>query len=104
MPDRIKVSTEALNAQAQAIESVVGNLKNQFEQVKNTLDGSRSYWTGAAADKHRQLYSSIETDVSGITERWKKHIDSLRKIAGVYQQTESTAASESSELPSDVLS
>lgn len=104
MPDRIKVSTEALNAQAQSIESMINGLKNQFDRVETTLNGSKSYWIGDAGDKHRQLYSSIETDVSGIIERWKKHIASLRKIAGVYEQTESSVTSEASELPSDVFS
>lgn len=100
---KITVTTEQLSAKSGAVKGELNQLKSNFDNLKNLIDGTSSYWTGSAADKHRSFYAKKISSIDEMFRRYQEHIVDLEKMAGIYQQAEAAATNAADELPASML-
>lgn len=96
---QLTVTPEELAAQAQQVRSAASELQESFSRMKNLVTETGDYWTGEAADAHRDGYYKKQTSIEEIIARYNEHVRDLEEMAGVYREAEATAASLADELP-----
>lgn len=96
---RILVTPEALETQAGIVRTEVKNLQDAFNQMRNRIAETKNYWTGEAADEHRENYEKNKASIEEILERYKEHVRDLETMAGVYREAETAAKNMADELP-----
>ncbi|MBQ6839677.1 MAG: WXG100 family type VII secretion target [Oscillospiraceae bacterium] len=95
----LKVSPEEMIAAASELSGYVSNMNECFNQMKNTMSQTESYWVGEAGEAHRQLYLEQVEKTEEIIARYTEHVRDLNAMAGVYAEAESTAQAKAEELP-----
>ena len=95
----LKVSPEEMIAAASELSGYVSTMNECFNQMKNTMSQSVSYWVGEAGDAHRQLYEEQVEKTEEIISRYTEHVRDLNAMAGVYTEAETTAQAKAEELP-----
>lgn len=99
----ISVTPELLIEKGTELQGVVKTLVTQFEEVKNIVNSSGSYWIGEGGDKLRKQYTETHTEVAEVLARWEEYPIELQKMAGVYTDRDRIAIEKAQELPGDVL-
>lgn len=100
---RIKVQTEILEMRANAAEQRIRTVRNRFENIAATVNVSRNYWEGDAADAHRREFQEYRDEIEESLMRFQENIEDLRKIAGIYRECETENQNLTEDLPGDVL-
>lgn len=100
---RIKVSPQALHTGAADVEKTAGNIRNCFVNIEMAVNRSAGYWQGDAAEAHRAAYQEMKGTADEILSRLLEHAADLKAMAQTYLEAEDTAASQSADLPSDVI-
>lgn len=100
---RIRVQTEVLEMRANSAEQKIRAVKNRFDQIAKTVSASRNYWEGDAANAHRREYQEYQEEIEGALARFQENVDDLRRIAGIYRESEAQNADLAGDLPADVL-
>lgn len=100
---QIKVSTDVLNNKATEVAKEIGEMKRDFDTLKQTVAASSSYWIGEAGDLHRKLFADQSDDIDEILRRLSEHPVDLQQIAGIYAATEAEVQAIPGELPGDVI-
>ena len=99
----ISVTPEVLIEKGTELQNVVKSLETQFEEVKNIVNSSRSYWVGEGGDELRKQYVDMYAEVLDVLKRWEEYPIELQRMAGVYRERDSVAIERAQGLPGDVL-
>lgn len=100
----IKVSTEVLVRQSEAVSESISRMNRELEELSGLIDRTRGYWMGEAAETCRKKYLEEKESIAETVKHLQDHPINLLKMAGVYKQTEEAAKSISQALPSSALS
>lgn len=101
---QIKVSPNVLRQKAESIEEQIELISGNWEALKQTVIGLRSYWTGEASSFHQKEFASYTKEIDELLKKLEKYPIDLMTMAGVYQKTESIADGIASLLSGDVIS
>lgn len=99
-----KVTPEALEQKANTVSSKITSMQREFQNMKNTVTKSSSYWIGDAGDLHRKVFSDKQSDINEIFLRLKEYVTDLQAIAKVYTNTENEVKNVIQALQEDVIS
>ena len=77
----LKVDPSVLESQAQAVRTANDELNGCFDRMKNLMNQTEYFWTGAAADAHRNSYNKNQTAIEEIIARYTEHVRDLEEIA-----------------------
>lgn len=100
---RIKVTPEKLDSQAVIVEQYIEKIQSDFDKIRNKVESTKSYWLGEASSKHQEFFSENEKDISTLLKRLKEHPKDLRKMAGVFRETEEKNMELANALPDDII-
>lgn len=100
----LKVSTEKMNASANAVEAELTKVKGSFDDIDNIINRMNTYWEGDGANHSKAVYSNYKDDIMIIMAKINEQIRDLRQMAGVYEKSEREASQVGSGLPNDVIS
>ena len=103
MDGRVVVNTEVLLAQASEVESLIGKVSKEFDELKRLVGNTNHYWIGEAGDAHREKYNALQPDVEEGINRLKENVTDLRIISGAYSAAEQQAVAEASALQETVI-
>lgn len=99
----LKVTPEEMQTAAGELSGYIGRMTECFDALKRTMQSSSAYWTGDAANAHRELYSQQIPKTEEFIRRLNEHVKDLNTMAGVYQEAEQTATNKAEELPMSML-
>ncbi len=99
----IKVSTEVLNAKADAVLKNVMVMSDCFDELKNIVNRTSYYWIGEAGEQHRLIYNNQQEDIDEMLNRLKEHPRDLLAISQNYSRVEKAILEETSNLPGDII-
>lgn len=100
----LKVKPAELKKKSSEITQKINSIEKDINQIDKLITGTKKYWQGDASDKHIQTYVKMKDDLSKIIKRLREHPTDLEKMAGVYEEVESTVSQLSTALPTDVVS
>lgn len=100
----LKVTPEELKKKSSEISKEIDDIASDFDKIGQLVLGTKKYWEGEASTQHVKSYNKIKEDIETIIKRLKEHPVDLEKMAGVYEQTETTISQLTSALPTDVIS
>lgn len=99
----VKVSTEVLKQQADAVTREIGFLEQYFTEMEELFKATSGYWIGEAGDNLRSIYSRKIPDTIEMLKRLKEHPRDLMLIAQKYEETESQNVSTAALLTGNVI-
>ncbi|MBR2100965.1 MAG: WXG100 family type VII secretion target [Eubacterium sp.] len=101
---QLRVTTEELQAKSNSVNSISTRMNQEYNELRNIINRTSSYWIGKGGDAHRRKLKEQEKDVDDMFRRIKEHIVDLQTMAGVYNAAEQDIVSTiQSSLPSDVI-
>lgn len=100
----LKVSTQQMKQTADSTRAMLNSLKSDFEEIERSVNRTKQYWEGKAAEHYRTTFEQNKETVSEAIARLNEEIEDLQKMAGVYESAENVNTTYASDLPSDVLS
>ena len=100
----IKVSTEALEAQAEEVRRLGNDMTIRFNTLQETMDKTLGYWIGEAGDLHRKLYNEQKDNVAQMLVRLLEHPDDLLAISENYKAAEKVNVQAATLLDEDIIS
>lgn len=103
MKDRLNVTPEILEHQANTVRNCLMDMKGTFDTLRSLVDGSNGYWIGEAAEAHRRAYMNQMTAVDDMFRRYQEHIADLEEIAGIHREAEAGSTAFADELPESTL-
>lgn len=99
----ITVTPEELANQADVVKRELDQMRRHFENLQSQMNGTRAYWTGEAADAHREHYWQKQSKIEEMLHKYQEHVTDLETMAGVYQEAEMAAVQAAEELPISML-
>lgn len=99
----IKVTPEELYAKSDDIRHSTESMNKRFQNMKNIVKRSSSYWEGEAKNSYVSVYESFQEEIQETIARLTEHVEDLNKMAGVYQSAEKEAQEIAASLPDDVI-
>lgn len=99
----IKVSTDVLVNQADAIRRTTNNTLALFQNIEQIVNNSQSYWEGEAQSKHLAAIRKLSPQYIEISQKICTRTDNLLKMAGLYNESENTSVQDSQSLPSNII-
>lgn len=100
---KITVTPEELSAKAEVVRGANTDLQDAFERMRTLIAQTSIYWTGEAAEAHREGYNKNLPSIEEIVARYEEHVVDLEKMAGVYQEAEIKVTNLIDELPAMTL-
>ena len=101
---QLRVTTEELQAKANSVNSISTRMNQEYNELRNIISRTSSYWSGNGSDAHRNKFNEQEKDVDDMFSRIKEHVVDLQTMAGVYNSAEQDIVTTiQSSLPSDVI-
>jgi WXG100 family type VII secretion target len=99
----LKVTPEVLTNMANDIEQQIQNIENQFNLIEEEINQTRTYWEGDGSDIHKSQYDSKKDEIREAFSRLKNNPSNLLRMAGLYQETESSLEAVAQMLSADVI-
>ena len=100
---QIIVNSSDLINKAEEVENAISIFTKCFEEITQTIDGSKGLWIGPEGDTQRKYYDDEKENIENILKRFKDHPRNLMVIAGNYEQTENKIQSENAALSNDII-
>lgn len=100
---RIKVSTEALRAAAETIDSKTNAVLNAAENLGNTIEKSAYYWEGHGQEAHIGNYRKKVARIEQAIARYRENANDLRNAAGIYDSAEGENVAAAAMLSGDLI-
>ncbi|MCD7887505.1 MAG: hypothetical protein LUG44_07805 [Clostridiales bacterium] len=97
------MDTSVLKTQADAVRTQLTAMQEQFETLRTVMSGTASYWTGEAAEAHRNAYTSQLDSIDAMLTRYEAYVTDLEIMAGVYETVEAAVQSAAESLPAVTL-
>lgn len=95
----LKVTPEDLKGKAQEISTQISSMRSSLDSMLSLAAKTVQYWTGDAADVHRELFESVRPLMEDVLNRYTEHNASLEQIADRYIETENQIVQDSESLP-----
>lgn len=99
----ILVKPEELERKADDLSEKIRSTEHDFEKLMNIVENTQHYWIGDAGDLNRQLFRNEKSEIEEILNRLKEYPDDLKKIAGIYRDTENKVNEENSQVPTQLI-
>lgn len=99
----ISTTPEQMQAAASELSGYISEMSECFQQMRNTMTQTGSYWIGEAGEAHRKLYQDQVQKIEEIIARYNEHVRDLNEMAGVYTEAEQQATALVEELPMSML-
>lgn len=99
----IKVTPDVLNTKANEVTGYITAIQQAFDEIKELVAKSSSYWIGEAGDHHRKQFQKQEGNIDQILKRLREHPEDLQKIAGTYREAESKQQDSNEALPTNLI-
>ncbi len=103
LADALAVNTDELRARAAEAAEKVTRMKNAFQNLEEILQQTQGYWSGIAADAHRDYFSQKKEEIETAVKRLQEDVGDLEQMAGVYETAEKEAGAASADLPGDIV-
>lgn len=100
---QIIVTSSELYAKADEVSKAITTFERCFEEITQTIDGSKGLWIGPAGDTHRKYFDDEKENIENILKRFKDHPNNLKAIAGNYEKAETQVQNENSALTNDII-
>ena len=100
---RLQVNTEELVRQSEEIVRYRKELQGQFERLEEMINSSGNFWIGEGGNEARRKYRAKKEQTGEILRRFEEHVEDLKKMAGVYEETEVQAEHIVWSLPTGIL-
>ena len=100
---KIKVTTEQLRTAADEASGYIKRVCEHFDNIESIIKATSGYWEGEGQAAFVKSYSDRIGKIEKIMMEFQDNIDDLRKIAGIYELTESRIKENNSALRSDVI-
>lgn len=99
----IQVDTSVMIHKANQVFAVIAKMEGTFEELQRIVSGTSGYWTGEAAEHHRQMFYDEKEEITEILRRLKEHPEDLKQIAAGYEETEKKLTEENRMLQNDYI-
>lgn len=99
----IKVDTDVMVKKAEEIKKQVKEIQKNWDNIKSAITNSKSYWEGAASEKHGNLLEKEKEEVENVIKRLSEHPSDLLQMAEIYVSSEEAGEEIANELPSDII-
>ncbi len=99
----LKVTPAELKKKSGEITNSINSIEKDFQEIDKLITGTKKYWQGDASDQHIQSYMKMKEDLTKIVRRLREHPEDLEKMAGIYEEVESTVTQIANALPTDVV-
>lgn len=99
----IKVDLAQMRTVSKEITTITKRLTSYFSNMKSVMQGTVAYWSGEAADLHRQSFQEQIADMESILAGFEKQSRTLEQIVGNYAPIAPSVERDIEGLPSDVL-
>lgn len=100
---RLKVSPDELRQKAAEIEGQIADAEKNWNSLCETVNFSKRYWEGEAADYGRRLLEESKKEVLAAFGRLKGHPSNLLEMAGIYIDAEVKATELANSLPENAI-
>lgn len=100
----IKVDPEVMRQKAISVKFQINKMERSFQSLETTVNKTKNYWIGEAADVHRDYFESAKPEIEKMFRRLKEHSRELNEMALVYSNVERDITQLSEDLPSDAIS
>lgn len=100
---KLKVNPEKLQGKAGEITTQISNIRKAYESMKSTVNATKGYWAGDAANQFRSYIKDIDKDMQSVLKRLGEHPEDLMKMAGIYVENEKNLSEYASSLPTNVI-
>ncbi len=84
----IKADTKKMAATANSLKKKIDKLQYEFNTMMDTVNESRNYWEGVAADSYRSEFKEESPEFDEAFRRMREHVADLHTIASEYNKTE----------------
>lgn len=99
----IKVKTNEMRQIATELEAKIKESKEAFEELGKLIKDSANYWEGYGADTHLEVYQSKMEDSGDCIQAFFACANSLKTVAGIYDEAEKETIDTVEDLPTDVI-
>ena len=100
---RIVVSTQRLLEAAENVDSRTEQMRKAFDSIERIVDNMRSYWEGDGQQSSYAAYKRKTDRIRAALVRFTEETNSLRIMAGVYEDTEAQVTENNLRLSDDVI-
>lgn len=97
-------SINTLLTKAESVDALSTNMAKCFADLTNSMDNTKAYWLGSAADSYRMRINEHKTDIEDMLKRMKDYANKLRTISGTYRAEEGESKATAEALPDNVIS
>lgn len=99
----LKVTPAELKKKSAEITKNINSIEKDFQEIDRLITGTKKYWQGDASDQHIKGYMKMKDDLTKIVNRLREHPTDLEKMAGIYEEVESSVTQIANALPTDVV-
>ena len=99
----LKVAPDAIKRKADEVSGLLSELRRDCEGLKTTVNASKGYWAGDAAENFRSFVNKADAGIQPVLERLSGKQDDLMKMAGIYQEKEKRISDFASALPTNII-
>lgn len=99
----VKVSTSELYNAANEAYDKAQQTKNKFENIKQAMSSTQTYWNGKVSDKERKIISDEYDEMMDFIKMLIMYSDSLKQMAKNYETAEDTNEEMAQGLPTDII-
>ncbi|MFL6129149.1 MAG: WXG100 family type VII secretion target [Mycobacteriales bacterium] len=89
MSGQIKVDFSSLAELQSQVGSSAQKILTEIEEIKRTVDGTQSYWTGAAQDQFGARYGQLETAQKNVQDAISQFGGLVGRANSAYSEAES---------------
>ncbi len=100
----VKVSDERLRTASENIMKSVLHIRSLLNDAVCTGERAFESWQGSSAEEFKARCRSFDLRIDNTTSDMIKSVDLLKKILGVYQETEKLVKEKGADLSGDVIS
>ena len=85
---KMNVLPNELDIKAQEAATAIFEMEQLLANVQDTVNRTEYYWNGEAAEINRKVFLEQKEDMEAILSRLKEYLETLRKVANIYRETE----------------
>ena len=91
---KMNVLPNELDIKAQEAATAIFEMEQLLANVQDTVNRTEYYWKGEAAEINRKVFLEQKEDMEAILSRLKEYLETLRKVANIYRETEENPKAE----------
>lgn len=92
------VTPEILKQRAQTLSDSIDKMCTNYRNLEQIMHDTQAYWIGDAGDRYRQDYDDKQSTIEDLEAQMKEYPDRILKMAGLYEESESSNVQVSSKL------